>query len=330
MIPVWWLPVLLFQWLPLELLASEVEITPQPLIELGRQLFHDTRLSKKGDVACSHCHNLQLGGQILAVFRSIRKPMRRNAPSIYNVVFNFRQTWDGRAQNLAEQIDLTMATMGAPWQEVATRLQANNKVAQQFQQLFGTPVTREGITQALVAFQKTLTTLDAPYDRYRAGDSSALTEEQHKGLLLFESLGCNSCHDGEHLGGTQFQSIALFFQIGSDQDLIQLTKGIRSDSDTNDQPQTEEDHDTELGDFAAVDTGRYEVTGRDEDHLVFKVPNVALTAPYFHNGSSSTLDQAIFEMAEHQLGIILSAHQTHLLVEFLKSLTSEQFNRAHR
>ncbi len=308
------------------------------LIDLGRKLFYDTRLSGDGSTACIHCHNLRAGGadpRGVSIGMS-RVPLHRNAPSVYNAVFNFRQTWDGRARTLEDQARMVLKNpdeMGVKWGQTLQQFRVDETISPLFQQLFG-GITLDGAVLALAAFEKTLVTLDSPYDRYMGGDLEALNEEQQEGLKLFRSLGCNSCHDGPHLGGNQFQKIALFFEAGgSDDDLITAGGQVMfwdGESSYGGNEVEEDDHNQELKDIAVKDTGRYRVTGRKEDYLVFKVPNlrnVALTPPYFHDGSASTLELAIFEMAEHQLGILLSDFQIDQLVAFLQSLTSESLKR---
>jgi cytochrome c peroxidase len=300
------------------------------LVELGWKLFHDVRLSGNGAVACSHCHNLSLGGSdprghSLSVDG---EPLRRNAPTVYNAVFNFRQTWDGHARTLKEQaagVIVNPLEMGGHWPTILQRLNADADMVARFNEIFAQAVTKEGVTSALEAFEETLITLDTPYDRYISGDPDALSESQLKGLELFHSLGCNSCHNGAHLGGNQFQNRAIFYQLGGDQDTTLVGHNNQLDIVGI------EFHSPHVENLSSEDQGRFEITGEPQDRFVFKVPslrNVALTAPYFHDGTIATLDLAVKEMAAHQLGVVLTAQQSQLLVSFLTALTSDSLRQS--
>lgn len=328
-----WLSLILLQFFPLHAVSTEIYEPSPPLIALGKTLFHDPRISGSGQSACSHCHNLKHAGADPrgGSLNEKGELLRRNAPSIYNLKFKFRLGWDGRASTLEEQIELVMNNqneMGASWERSIQRLSADPYMREQFQQLFGTEITKEGVIAALVAFQTSLTALNSAYDRYLAGDRSAFNQREREGYHLFQLLGCDSCHDGDHLGGTQFQHIALFFQRGSDLDLVKFGQHKGSNNYQFSEEDHDYDHNQKLGAYADADAGRYEVTGEEEDLLVFRVPslrNVALTAPYFHNGSAATLEKAVFEMAEYELGMLLSDDQIDLLVAFLNTLSDDQF-----
>jgi cytochrome c peroxidase len=294
------------------------------LIELGRKLFNDPRLSGNQKIFCAQCHNLKLGG---ADPRGISptvdgKPLRRNAPTVYNAVFNFRQTWDGHARTLKEQaagVITNPLEMGGEWDSITQRLSDDPEMRSSFQKLFKTGISKEGITTAIAAFEETLVALDSPYDRYIAGDLGVLDQTELNGLELFHSLGCSSCHNGAHFGGNQFQHIAIFYQLGGDQDTTKV--GTAGQFDISQM----EPHKAHVLALSVGDQGRFEVTGEERDRLVFKVPslrNVELTAPYFHNGSVTELETAVTEMAAHQLGVLLSPVQAAALVAFLKTLTS--------
>ena len=320
--------LLLSQWVAAASMADSEQSLDEEMVALGQLLFEDVRLSRDGSLSCASCHNLSYAG---ADIRGISvgiggEVLRRNAPSVYNAVFNFRQMWDGRARTLQEQVSVVMtsvAEMDTDWEKTTRLLQADPLVSVRFEQVFGEAVSKENVIEALAAFESTLVTLDTPYDRYLAGNENALDVIQRQGLELFRSLGCNSCHDGPHLGGNQFQHMALFFEFGSDHDLVQ----VGGESGMSYGEEHEDDHDEELGGYEQVDTGRFEVTRLEEDRLVFKVPNlrnVALTPPYFHNGSAATLEAAVYEMAEHQLGVLLNNQQLEQLVAFLKALSSDR------
>ncbi len=270
---------------------------------LGERLFHDPRLSRDGTVSCASCHSLTLGGgdgrpKSVGVGGA---PGKRNAPSIFNVALNVAQFWDGRASTLAEQIDGPLhdpAELGSSWPEVIARLSAIPEYRERFLALYPQGIDVASVKDALVRYQQTLVTPNAPFDRYLLGEHDAIDDTARAGYERFKAYGCVSCHQGMNIGGNMFQRF-----------------GIMGDyfADRGDEP-------------AEVDYGRYQVTGLDADRYVFKVPslrNVALTAPYFHDGSVATLEEAVAIMGRYQLGRTLSAEDVTLIVAFLRTLTGE-------
>lgn len=266
-------------------------------VDLGRRLFQDPRLSGDGSVSCATCHDLDHGGdggeRFSAGVGGVRG--RRNSPTVFNTALNFRQFWDGRARTLLDQVDdplLNPSEMGGSWDEVLEVVRADSAYSRWCEEIYG-GVTREAVRDAIASFERSLLTPNSPFDRYLQGDSDAITPDAARGFALFKELGCVACHQGANVGGNMFQRFGV---------VIERDAG------------------------ADADLGRYHVTGRDEDRFVFKVPglrNVALTAPYFHDGSAATLGEAVRVMARYQLGLELEAEQERLLLEFLGSLTGE-------
>jgi cytochrome c peroxidase len=223
-----------------------------------------------------------------------------NVPTVFNAGLNFRQFWDGRAATLEEQVDGPLENpleMGSTWPQVITRLNANKEYVQLFGQSYAGGVTRDNISHALAEFERSLVTPNSAFDRYLKGDQAAMTEEQVEGYQLFVNLDCDACHQGTGIGGNMFQRM-----------------GAKNDYFAN------------RGDLNKHDMGRFNVTGDEFDRHRFKVPslrNVALTAPYFHDGSAATLDDAIKVMVKYQLGRRLQAEEQRKIVSFLHALTGE-------
>lgn len=271
-------------------------------VELGKALFNDSRLSGDGRINCSSCHDLRAGGddgraksvgiagQITAV----------NAPTVLNSGLNFAQFWDGRARTLEEQIRATVASpveMGGDWHAIERTFRADPALAQRFDELYEDGITAANVIDALAAYVRALVTWDSPFDRYLRGDAEAIGADAKAGFELFTRFGCVSCHQGRNIGGNLFQRF-----------------GVMGDYFAA--------HGTET----AADYGRYNVTGREEDRYMFKVPslrNVAGTAPYFHDGSAATLDEAVRVMVEYQLGRLVTPEQITQLVAFLETLSGE-------
>lgn len=291
---------------------SEIEpITPLPKqlpqdprkVALGRRLFMDTTLSQNHTVSCATCHNLALGGAD-GQPRSIGIEGQRgdfNAPTVFNSGFNFRQFWDGRAMTLEDQVNGPLENpreMGIAWKEVLTRLAADTTYQRAFAEAYPVDGMTPGtVRNAIATFERALATPDAPFDRWLRGDKNAISAEAAEGYQLFKTYGCVSCHQGANVGGNMFERIGLVHDFFSDR-----------------------------GRNAVIDQGRYNLTGDEADRHEFKVPslrNVALTAPYFHDGSVSTLNEAIKLMAYYQLGLRISDQDVRRIEAFLGTLTGK-------
>lgn len=287
---------------PIKPLPEQQSLDPK-LVALGRKLFFDTALSKDNSVSCATCHDLNRGGtDRLTHSIGINKtegPI--NAPTVLNSMYSFIQFWDGRATTLEEQAAGPIQNpkeMGSTLDEVIVKLKNDPSYAQDFQSIFGSDPTPQAITSAIATFERTLTTPNSPFDRFLRGDKTALAPEAEHGYKLFKMYGCISCHQGRNVGGNMFQKLGI---MG--------------------------DYFVDRGNITQADLGRYNVTHLESDRHVFKVPslrNVELTAPYFHDGSAKTLQEAVRVMAKYQLGRSLSDEDTSLIIAFLKSLTGEQ------
>lgn len=282
-------------------------------IELGRQLYFDPRLSIDGTVSCNSCHNVMSGG---TDNRSVSVGINglkggRSSPTVWNAAFLTAQFWDGRAATLEDQAKgpiLNPVEMGMPSEQaVIDRLSRIPGYREQFAAVFGgaTPLTYDNVAKAIAAYERTLVTPNSAFDRFLRGETGALSEKAKMGMQLVQDMGCTGCHNGPNFAGPAslpmgqgfYQKFPVF--PGSHYDeKYQLTK----------------------------DAGRFEVTKQEADKHVWRVPtwrNVALTAPYFHNGAVETLDEAVRVMAKTQLNIELNSGQVEAMVAFLNSLTGE-------
>jgi cytochrome c peroxidase len=275
-------------------------------VTLGEKLFHDRRLSHGDKIACATCHELEAGGddQRRRPIGVAGRELDFNVPSIFNAGQNFRLNWRGNFrtfEELNEAVLLEPRLMGTNWEELLGKLSADDAYMQAFTSAYGAPPDRENVLDALAAFQASLTTPGARFDRYLEGDRTAITPEEERGYQLFKSYGCVACHQGENVGGNLFQKFGIFAS-----------------------PFAEE------AEPARADLGRFTVTGDDADRHVFRVPslrNVAVTAPYFHDGRAESLAQAVEVMAIYQLGRQLPREDIDSIVAFLKTLTGEYRGR---
>jgi cytochrome c peroxidase len=268
------------------------------LVDLGHQLYFDARLSADQTVSCASCHPLDDGGTIhepTAVGIHGRRGTR-NAPTVLNAAGQFAQFWDGRASDVESQAEgplLNPDEMGMTPAGVVAVLSSIPGYTIEFAQAFPgepAPITLANLGRALGAFERVLVT-PSVWDRFLAGDDTALTTREREGLRLFANLGCVECHTGEYLGGSMFKRV-----------------GLR-------EPWPDQ-----------RDQGRAAISHQPDDRMVFKVPslrNIAITAPYFHDGSAATLPEAVRMMGRYQLGISLDAEQTELLVAWLETLTGK-------
>jgi len=284
------------------LLAGPIKPIPEKIAvdqakaQLGKKLFFDPRLSADGMVSCATCHDLENGGDDGLKFSvGIHgKEGNINAPTVYNAVFNFRQFWDGRAKDLKEQVAGPLENpveMGFDFKKAVVVLKKDPSYRQKFNLLYRDGINKDTITDAIAEFEKALITPNAPFDRYLRGEQNAIGAKAKAGYRLFESKGCILCHNGVNIGGNFYNKFGIFEDVNSSS------------------------------------VGRYVITQREEDKYVFKVPslrNVALTAPYMHDGRANTLTEAVEIMTKHQLGRYMAPEEIADIVAFLKSLTGEK------
>lgn len=273
-------------------------------VVLGDLLFHDVRLSVDNTVSCATCHALNTGGVDNKQFSEGVGGQKGgvNAPTVFNAHYNFVQFWDGRAATLAAQAGgppLNPVEMAhKSFDDICARLNEDEGFKKAFTEVYPDGITEANITDAIQEFERTLLTPNSRFDKYLKGDMAALSAEEIAGYELFKKYNCATCHVGENLGGQSYELM-----------------GIKADYFA--------DRNTEI---TFEDHGRNKETKTERDMHRFKVPglrNIALTAPYFHDGTKQTLEEAVRDMAKYEVGVNLSEEETARLVAFLHTLTGE-------
>ncbi len=273
---------------------------PPALVELGKLLYFDARLSKNHDISCNSCHDVKSYGVDGKQFSPGHKGQLggRNSPTVYDAANHVAQFWDGRAKDLEEQaqgpvmnpVEMAMPDEG----RVVATLASIPEYKRRFEALFGNdeqPITLANAARAIAAYERQLVT-HSRFDRFLDGEHTALTEQEQKGLRTFVQTGCGTCHQGRNLGGGMFMKVGLVQEWPAEK----------------------------------PDLGRFDVTKSEADKRVFRVPalrNVAKTAPYFHNGAQTDLESAVKAMATYQLGRELSEQDAKDIVVFLNALTGD-------
>jgi cytochrome c peroxidase len=270
---------------------------------LGKALFFDRRLSANNTQSCASCHAFDKGGAFPAVrpVGAAGKEHVLNSPSIFNTAFNFRQLWSGGQESVEGVVDAVVKSplvFASSWPEVMGKLNGDKALQERFRTAYPDGLTRENVIQSVAEYTRSLTTPNSRFDQYLRGKPDAITNEERAGYDLFKKYGCVACHQGVNVGGNMFQKFGV---MG--------------------------DYFAARGEVKTADYGRFNVTRREGDRHVFKVPslrNVALTAPYFHDGSAKTLPEAVQVMFAYQLGRPASPQDVALIVKFLDTLTGEQ------
>lgn len=285
--------------------ANEI-ITPLPTqndyniekAKLGKLLFHDKRLSKDNTISCASCHITEEGGddnkKLSIGINNLIGPV--NTPTVLNSRFNFVQFWDGRSENLKEQVSGPIHNpieMNSNFEEIIKKLSNDNFYNSKFKEIYNSSIIEENIVNAIVEYEKALVTPNSKFDKYLNGDLNILTEEEKIGFELFKDFGCISCHNGVNIGGNLFQKVGIIKQYFPE----------------------EKQH-----------LGRYNITQNPEDKFYFKVPtlrNIELTAPYLHDGSANNLRSVIEVMLKYQIGTIYNEQDIKYIEKFLLTLTGE-------
>ncbi len=282
-------------------------------IELGKTLYFDPRLSVDATVSCNSCHNVMAAGED---GRPVGVGVRgqrggRGSPTVWNSAFHTVQFWDGRAASLEEQAKGPLTNpieMGMPNHDaVMARVKTIPGYVAMFKAAFpkdADPVTIDNLAKAIASFERTLITPDSAFDLYKRGNKKAMSEAAVRGMKLVEEIGCTACHTGPNFAGE-----GLKMGEGNYQPFPQI-------------PGSKYDKQYDL----LSDKGRFEVTKDKEDMHKWRVPtwrNVAVTAPYFHNGKVRTLDEAVRVMAKTQLDQDLTEAQVGDIVAFLNALTGK-------
>jgi cytochrome c peroxidase len=219
---------------------------------------------------------------------------------MYNLRSVFKLAWGARFDSLETHLDALMTNpnvMASSWEGTAARLANKAGYPERFQRVFSDGVTPKNVRAALLEYERSLVTPNAPFDRYLRGDEGAISAAAKSGYALFKAYGCASCHQGKAVGGNMLQRVGVM-----------------------------RDYFADRGNVKPPDLGHFNLTHQERDRYVFRVPslrNVALTAPYFHDGSAATLESAITTMARYQLGREVDPGDVTLLAEFLRTLTGE-------
>jgi len=263
-------------------------------IELGKMLFFEPRLSSSGVVSCATCHNPSFAftDRVERALGHKHQVGPRNTPTVLNSAFLENQFWDGRAATLEEQalgpIQATVE-MNAALPEVVARLKDIPEYRRRFAASFSgkDPINPENIAKAIAAFERTLITTNAPFDRFLMGDANAISPVAKRGWELFQQKGCIGCHNGPNFTNSQFFMIHV---------------------------------------PGSTDLGRFQVTKKEEDKYKFRVQtlrNIALTSPYFNNGSVWRLTDAIKIMSSEMLHSETADEDAKDIEAFLQTLTGD-------
>jgi len=283
---------------PIAPLPTTLEDIDVPKAKLGRMLFLDPTLSSDQTISCHSCHDFEHGGadpRPVSLGVMGRKGDIQ-APTVYNARFNFKQFWNGRAENLSEQAKGPLTAhveMDMSPQQIETSLNANPLYQEEFRSIYGIDhITMVEAIDAIVEFEKALITPNSRFDRSLRGEIR-LNEQEEQGYEKFKSLGCITCHNGVNIGSNAYQKMGLFIEY----------------------PYNEKYQD------------RFTVTRQEKHKNVFKVPtlrNITNSAPYFHDANATTLEDAVTKMARYNLGIVLSEEYRDLIIAFLKTLEGER------
>lgn len=259
-------------------------------VALGKKLFHDRRLAGNKRMACADCHNLDIGGTDKLAFslKGNGEATQFNTPTIFNVSLNTQYYWSGKFLTLEDQVNDALKEIDTTWPALIRTINSIADYVDNFNALYADGITAENIQDAIVQFEQSLLTPNSAFDRYLNGDHSALSRNELRGYRLFKSYGCITCHQGKNVGGNFLLNV----------------------------------------DRAGPPFGKLSSTSdRLKNRLKYiRVPslrNVAVTAPYFHDGSATTLYQAVQRMIDEYLGINAKDEEIYDIISFLKSLTGE-------
>lgn len=283
-------------------------ITPVPAAmvnpdkaRLGEKLFRDPRLSHHQNTSCASCHDLARGGadgkpRPTLYDQSLSKV---NTPSVFNAALQPYFFWDGSVRSLEAQVEVDLTKhMGADWETLIPLLNKDPVYAAAFRRLYPGGMSANAVVNAIAEFERTLLTPNSRFDRFLRGETQAISAEEQQGYRLFMNYGCINCHQGVNLGGNMFERLGVVYPVAP----------VR-------QPPRPRD-----------DIGRFKVTGQEKHRHYFRVPglrNVEKTAPYFHDGSITRLEDAVRIMGYYNLGASLPNEDVHLITGFLKTLTGE-------
>jgi cytochrome c peroxidase len=277
--------------------VSENTVYQQAKAELGRKIFFDKTLSTEGKLSCASCHHLPGSGADSKQYSvgDNGKQLGVNTPTILNSAFNGSFFYDGRTSDRKEQVKISLESpqeLDTSSDEITNKLTQNPSYKKMFDAIYPDSVTKENLYDAIAEFELALFTPNSKFDVYLRGDTSVLSSKEEKGYKKFISTGCINCHNGVNIGGNMYQKMGVFIPYKQDKNL----------------------------------NGRIDVTKRKRDQFVYKVPtlrNIALTAPYMHDGQVKTLKEAIKSMRVHQFGVTTDSKSIEQIEAFLRTLTGE-------
>lgn len=262
--------------------------------KLGWVLFNDPNLSSNQAVSCQSCHDLATNGaETTRVSSGVNGIGIRNSLTVFNTALNYRFFWDGRANTLEDQINGPITNpleMDSDWPQIERYVSRSARYQELFSAANELPISSDNIRFALAEFMRTLQTPNSAFDLFLQGDRSALSAQEVRGWKTFQSVGCVQCHQGQNIGGNMIQKFGYFTTINTIQD-----------------------------------TGKHLATDQGQDKFYFRVAslrNVAQTPPYFHDGRTETLEQAIKIMAKGQLGITMDNDTIADVEAFLRTLSA--------
>jgi cytochrome c peroxidase len=272
-------------------------------VTLGEKLYNDKQLSSDDTISCASCHDMKKAGtDNLRFAEGVRKQFGDiNAPTVFNAVFNFSQFWNGRAADLAEQAGgppFNPVEMGSKdWKQIIDKLATDAEFTKAFTAVYPEGWTGNNILDAIAEYEKTLITPDSRFDRWLKGDNAAITETELEGYQRFKAYRCSSCHVGVSLGGKSYEYMDL-----------------------------KKDYFADRGNPLGSDVGRKDFTKKEEDLHKFKVPNlrnIELTWPYLHDGTATSLNDAVHTMGVYLSGMDIPQSDKEKIVAFLRTLTGE-------
>lgn len=277
----------------------------QDKAKLGKKLFNEPRLSHNQKISCTSCHDLSQGGADGKSLPSVsgQSGAKVNTLSVFNAPLHPYFFWDGSVKSMKTQVALDLTKhMGADWGTLVPLIKADPAYSNAFSRLYPDGVSKAAICDAIAEFQRTLLTPNSRFDRYLRGEEQIIDIREKKGYQLFVKYGCVNCHQGVGVGGNMFERLGVIYPPLPDKLLKKYSV------------------------YPSADEGRLKVTGKEEHRYYFRVPslrNVEKTAPYFHDGSIATLEDAIRIMAYYNLGASLPERDIQLIAGFLRTLTGE-------
>jgi len=272
---------------------NDVEFNRE-IAKLGWILFKDPNLSSNQAISCESCHDLSSNGaEPTAVSTGVNGRGIRNSITVFNTGLNYRFFWDGRASSLEEQINGPLTNpveMDSNWGDVVRYVKQSTRYRALFKSIPNFDINQDNVAFALAEFMRALQTPGSPFDQYLNGNQYAISDQVKRGWETFQTVGCVQCHQGTNVGGNMIQKFGYFT------------------------PQLETE-----------DTGRHLVTNDGLDKFYFRVAslrNVANTPPYFHDGRTENLTDAIRIMAQGQLGITMDDNTVSDIEAFLNALSA--------